>query len=374
LLHPPYQPSVLRTPAYPLFLALVYKLAGRHGLAVSLANALLDIVTCLMLFFVARRSLQQTWLAFFAAVIFLAPSSCYIGTRLSEPLTAFLIVGWVFTWFFWKESMGRWLVLGMIFGALLLCRPVFAILPLVVGVWGLSRWNRTEIRKTVAVAWLFVGCAFVWSPWILRNAVSFQRFIPLAEGSSGLALWIGTWSRHGEIWDLQRNEDGTFKRVIPARAFRSGEEEEILYDVFHKYTKIYGTTGGPEIAVPDKRFREIALQKIRDHPWRWFSLRLLGTVYMLRQKFFASNYRWGYFSTTADRLFSVLFALGTAVGSFFALRRPMWHPVLLIFFYTWAIHFPVGGEPRYLAPAYALAMLVSFLSLERLAASMRRAK
>ena len=31
-LHPPYQPSVLRAPTYPLFLALVYKLGAAIGL------------------------------------------------------------------------------------------------------------------------------------------------------------------------------------------------------------------------------------------------------------------------------------------------------------------------------------------------------
>src|SRR2546421_8218255 len=51
----PFVPEVIRTPAYPLFVATIYKVAGVRQLPVALAQTALFAVICLLVFAIARR-------------------------------------------------------------------------------------------------------------------------------------------------------------------------------------------------------------------------------------------------------------------------------------------------------------------------------
>src|SRR3954470_3322085 len=52
---PTFVPEVLRTPLYPLFVALLYRLFGVHQLPVALAQTVLFALTCVVVYAMARR-------------------------------------------------------------------------------------------------------------------------------------------------------------------------------------------------------------------------------------------------------------------------------------------------------------------------------
>jgi len=96
---PPYDPSLIRLPGYPLFLAGIYSVFG-HGdnTAVRIVQALVDTVTCGLIALVAflwepdekrKRRSSIAALALAAACPFTA---IYVTTILAETLTVFFAV------------------------------------------------------------------------------------------------------------------------------------------------------------------------------------------------------------------------------------------------------------------------------------------
>src|SRR5205807_6234726 len=95
---PPYQPTLIRVPGYPLFLAGIYALFG-HGNneAVRIVQALIDTATCVLVALIAynwtsdrRRRRTNACAAFLLAAV--CPfSTIYVATILTETVTMFLL-------------------------------------------------------------------------------------------------------------------------------------------------------------------------------------------------------------------------------------------------------------------------------------------
>src|SRR5215831_1497751 len=69
---PTFVPEVIRTPAYPFFVAVIYKLFGVHQTAVPIAQIALFAVICMMVFAIGRRVVPErvAWLAALATALF----------------------------------------------------------------------------------------------------------------------------------------------------------------------------------------------------------------------------------------------------------------------------------------------------------------
>lgn len=364
-LAPPYEPSVMRTPTYPLALAATYATFGRNAAAVIAMNIVFDVAAALLLFAVALRKLPSWWaIAFLGATVLFAPWSFFLGLRLSEPMAALLLAATL--WLCLKPpSPGRWLALGLCLGALLMCRPVFFLLPVAIALWAvtLGRSGLTG-RGGWVVAALFAGVLTVWTPWVARNAVSVDRFIPLSAAGSGLSLWLGTWYDGGVYWTIERRPGHPVKRTIPDRAFASEEERERVVPLHQRWMRLYFSNAGVKMVEPDRAFREIAIEKIRAQPLDWLNVRMRGTTRMLKQEFFGLRLTK---SKTPWSIATWVVSAFALIGAVITIWRRSWQPVTLIFLYTWLIHFPSHTEPRYLTPAYGAAMLLAALALYELA-------
>src|SRR5713101_8680620 len=147
---PPYEPTLIRLPGYPLFLAAVYKVFG-HGNngAVRIAQALIDTATCGLIALLAfywepdedrKRATAIAALALAAVCPFTA---IYSATVLTEVPTMFLAVAMCVTATVafrktfatedteqvgkhqgsLKPSLKWWLIAGLLGGAAVLIRP-----------------------------------------------------------------------------------------------------------------------------------------------------------------------------------------------------------------------------------------------------------
>src|SRR5689334_19523068 len=261
---PPYVPSIIRLPGYPLFLAGVYKIFG-HGnnTAVRVVQALIDTLTCVLIALVAfawavadERRHRAAVVAFALAAV--CPfTAIYLATVLTEVITNFLAVAMVLTvtWAFKSTELRRslvcWGVSGLIVGLAVLFRPDSGLFAAAVGVtivlW--FGWRRDFKRLVLSGACLSLVFCLVLVPWTIRNYRVFHLFQPLSPAHGempgefvprGYLLWLRTWLDDERyispvIWSL---DDRPIRITdFPERAFDSKEERDRVAALLDKYNK-----------------------------------------------------------------------------------------------------------------------------------------
>jgi hypothetical protein len=290
---PPYAPSLIRLPGYPLFLAGIYKLFG-HGnkTAVRVVQAVLDTLTCGLLALVAFEwAVDETRKHRAAIIAFALAAVCpftaiYVATLLTEVPTNFLAVAMVLAVTFafkatdhtddtdkiWrKRAWLWWSVSGLLAGLAVLFRPDSGLFAAAAGVTLVlakllqRRANPFKLR----VQQLFVsGAVFsllfclVLVPWTIRNYRVFHLFQPLAPAHGempgefvprGYLLWLRTWLDDERyiapvIWSL---DDRAIRITdFPERAFDSKEERDRVAALLDKYNK------GSDSSSPDDQSAE----------------------------------------------------------------------------------------------------------------------
>ena len=107
-------PSDVRVPGYPAFLALVYLTIGRSRSAVLLAQAALDLLTCLLVAWLASRLVEQPLRQRTGIVaLWLAATCPFVANYAAVPLTEVLAT------FFTAAALA-----AFVYGAAALDRPV----------------------------------------------------------------------------------------------------------------------------------------------------------------------------------------------------------------------------------------------------------
>ncbi len=184
-------PTASRVPGYPLFLALLYGLFGHHVWVVRLVQAILGSFTCLLIYALAKSVANRRvgLLAALAASFY--PLFLYMGGLLySETLALLLLVAalYLFTTIMKHKSWARALFAGILLAASVLTNPLGALLIpiLLVGLLMAQGW-RDGFRYGIVLS---LGALLVLTPWVVRNFVVFDRFIPLSS-LAGSNLWSG---------------------------------------------------------------------------------------------------------------------------------------------------------------------------------------
>jgi hypothetical protein len=296
----------MRVPGYPAFLVAIYFLVGRSARVVMVAQALVDLGTCVMAALIAarlapvsRRAIVGTaalWMAAlcpftadYTAVVLTETPATFITTAavlvfvylltepaLKVPLDAasdwsarrrpILFVGWFF-------------LLGIIVGVGTLVRPET---PLVLGAAGVTLcirwWRRANWPKLIlATCWMCVGLLLPLVPWAARNARAFGRveflgpryaqtygdFIP-----RGYFAWTQTWmTRFGEAylvtWTLGKQPIGI--EAVPNSAFDSEAERARVAELLARYNSDLKMT-----PLLDREFANLAAERTAREPLRTY--------------------------------------------------------------------------------------------------------
>ncbi|PYS22187.1 MAG: hypothetical protein DMF72_14595 [Acidobacteria bacterium] len=250
---PPYQPSLIRLPGYPVFLAGVYSIFGHtNNGAVRVVQALIDTATCgliaLLAFYWQPNEKRKVASAIGAlALAAVCPfTTIYAATILTEVLTNFLMVATfvAVTLAFrrsttedieeekkrnFKRALLWWMVAGLLGGLNVLFRPDSGLFVAAVGltlagtmIWSVIRRKRSAENdpkrrrrfalpahsKKLFASGLISGVLFsvafaaVLTPWTIRNWRVFHQFQPLAPAHGempgefvprGYNLWLRTW-------------------------------------------------------------------------------------------------------------------------------------------------------------------------------------
>jgi 4-amino-4-deoxy-L-arabinose transferase-like glycosyltransferase len=326
-------PSDARLPGYPAFLAAIFWLFGIGNFrAALLAQILFDLGACFIVADLARRTVS----ARAARIAFLLTAVCpflanYAAAALTETLEIFFTalaldcaaaaldrmngarLGWTGHTF--------WAATGASIAACILLRPDGGILLAAVGLYLAALVRKLLTSKDPAVKRkladvLFAGLIVALValaplvPWTIRNFRTFHHFQPLAPRYAndpdkfvprGFNRWAKTWiveyvSVEEIYWAVPGDKIDPLK--LPSRAIENAAQESATLAAIAAYNQSQDMT--PEL---DARFGEIAADRIRAHPLRYYvvlpALRVADMWLRPRTEILPPDVRWWEFNDDA---------------------------------------------------------------------------
>jgi 4-amino-4-deoxy-L-arabinose transferase-like glycosyltransferase len=192
------QKSAIMPPVFPLIVAVSYKIFGVHTTAsiyaVHAFDCLLSALACIPIFLMARRSFGErvAWWAAWGWAF--SPYGIYFAAAWAWSTHLLLLcLCWLLVLAQHMEQSPRlalWAGFGLLAGFAGLTEPsVLVVIPflLVLACWRLRRDGKRWFAPACVAGVMMVAAI---SPWMIRNALVFHRFIPMRD-SMGLELWMG---------------------------------------------------------------------------------------------------------------------------------------------------------------------------------------
>ena len=336
---PPYVPGVYRSPGYPAFLAVVYKVAGHSFRAVYITQAIIDAFTAVLIALVALlvSGTRAMFLTGFAYALYPYPA-VFCGELTQDILLVFSVTLALLLAIRARDG-GRvlqFLTLGIAVGAAAIVKP-FLVLFLLICAVVLASATYNRKRRVVGIALMTTAMAVTISPWMIRNYVIFHAFVPLSVGSTGENLFllldeikggeqatIGPFERHPEFWP-EKYRSADVNQYL--RDFPDGER---LIAIEHERTRL-------ALAELRPQWRGYLYLVIRHIPRNWLTLHAVG--------------RPGWMLAFAEALSFLVLFLG--IISMVILRRH-WKPLLPLYATVIGItlfYAPYTPEARYTLPA-----------------------
>lgn len=236
------------SPLYPyLFLPFVYRMTGADAFRTLLVQAVLDTLTVLLIYLLARRvyGVRAAAYAGLVAAAY-APFIIYQGQLLSESLLNLFIVAFflALVWADGVPGLVRAFVAGLLLGLAAATKPnclVFAPMALLLMVHR-SSWN---LRRFPPAALAFAAATVIaLLPFAWRNYRSVGEF-HLVRGNSGIMLYMGN----------SPAASGVYQQPADAAAMEIERRAE-----------------GLTLSERDHLYRDAALEYIRVNPARSLSL------------------------------------------------------------------------------------------------------
>lgn len=200
---PIFIPEVLRTPGYPVFVGVIYRLFGVNTLPVAIAQAFVFALIALIVYAIGTRVAgvgvageRAGMLAALMTALF-PPLPYYGALVLTEVWTTFMMACACVVCLraLQQDRLRDFIFAGVLFSLTTLVRPAFFLLPfgLAIGMPILVRSERSRRRRLGQWAALALAAAVTMVPWFTYNYVYLGRFTLSPAGGIGRGLWEGTW-------------------------------------------------------------------------------------------------------------------------------------------------------------------------------------
>ncbi len=253
------EPTAFRPPIYPLFLSGIYAVTFHSFAAVRVTQAVLDAVTVVFCYLIAKELFNKRVALIASLGTTIYPLLIFeTGEFYTETLSFFLQFGalWCLLLMLRSDRLFLPLLAGLLAGLTVLARPTATLWVPLILLWVLIPGM---LHKSVAkLVVLGVGLGIVFTPWIVRNSLVFNAFIPVSAGGQ-VGHWVcnNPFSDGGGVEPTPSTWEGS---DYPTRSW-------------------YGWDGLSEIESA-QRFVEAGRAWIRDHPVDYLLLipkRLLRT-------------------------------------------------------------------------------------------------
>lgn len=381
----PATPDQMRTPGYPLFLALIYLIFGFGDGPVLWTQALLYVAICLGVYALGRRFAGErvALLTAFATALY-APIPKYGGMVWSETLTTFLQLFGVLALVIAvsRASAGVYLGAGVLFGFLALTRPTFVFeAPVLAGALLVVHWRSARLASLGRQLGVFLlAWALVLTPWATFNYVRFGKATPTVARTFGKQLWYGYWVGQfptGVLLDLEAvvadiNAGKHTREEIPNLVRPLGSDLTLMRRFVEEYTWRNHFPDAPR--TPEEKIREGMLkdafylerahEHIRGDFWTYLRTQLLFVSF----KFWAGEIpvRLTLIGSLPRMLIYAVFLIqvGLVLLALIGGWRARANPLLFVFVvaplvYLYVFHLPFHVEPRYSIPVKPFLLLLA---------------
>lgn len=182
-------PTAWQAPVYPALVAAVFKVFGLFTASSAIVllglNSLFSALTCVPVFFIARRATGDRAARWAVWLWALFPYAIYLsaGRIWENALTTLLATALV--WFTIElaehSTPSRWASYGAVWGITALTNPSTCALLPAFGLWFAWRRHREGQRwlsHVIVGALVFVA---LLTPWEVRNVLTFHRLVPLRD-------------------------------------------------------------------------------------------------------------------------------------------------------------------------------------------------
>jgi hypothetical protein len=324
-------PTLVRLPGYPLFLALIFRLFGWGNFnAVLVVQIGFDLVSCWLIASFVRENVSSRAGTIALGIAALCPfTAAYSTMALTECLSVFAmsLALWASGQLLNAQAAGckdraalGWASVAMAMAMLL--RPDGVLVAVMVV--GAMVWYARKERRLLAGLKTAMLCgvlaALPLAPWAVRNWRTFHVIQPLAPRrvndpgeyvTYGFYRWMSTWSvdivsTGAVFWNL--GLDTIDIHDLPSRAFDSAAQRLQTAELLDEYNAKKMVT--PEL---DAKFAELARERVRHHPVRclvWVPMLRVADMFLRpRTETLDLKPDWWRFQSSGRELFELV-ALG----------------------------------------------------------------
>lgn len=393
----PASPSALRMPGYPAFLAGIHLLFGSiRPTTVFLIQTVVDLATCVLVGLMGTVLFgKRVGQAAFVLALLCPFTANYVSLLLTESLAIFttalaLLLGLIALARVGERlPVGYLLATGAAIGAGILIRPDGGILVPILASAFLTRARGAGLKRVIGATVIVCAASLaVLAPWTIRNAMTLGQFepltprVPVGKGERppmGFNRWVTTW-----ILDYVSDQDVYWKAFshepidpgrLPRRAFGSRGDPARTLALITEFNE----TGIVDEAL-DRKFDELARERIRTRPWRHYVLIPLGRMADMwlrpRTQMLPLESRWWEFRNVKNSWISIgyaginlVFVALAACGALSHIRRREVCILIGFVFLRTALVATVGNpaspEDRYTLECYPAVLVLAAAGLLR---------
>ncbi|GAK51903.1 hypothetical protein U14_03149 [Candidatus Moduliflexus flocculans] len=170
--HPPFFPSAIRTPIYPVFIAFFYTVFERDVLIIAFVQIFIDTLTAVLIYIWGRRLFSESAARLGGLIYSLSvEQAVHAVFILTESLfTLFFLWAIIAVSCYREHCRLRWLVSGgILIGIAILIRPIALFFPLIglLFIWMASPNMRWQFMRHGIIFLLIIAGIVV--PWVIRN-------------------------------------------------------------------------------------------------------------------------------------------------------------------------------------------------------------
>jgi 4-amino-4-deoxy-L-arabinose transferase-like glycosyltransferase len=386
----PFVPEAIRQPGYPLFVAMVYRIAGESQTAVVIAQILVFAMIPLLVFNLARR-VVSTNAALGAALLtaLYSPLPYFAALVLTELFTTFVVTATMLC--AWQAMTTRrplwWVIAGVMFGFSPLSRPVYILLgPFTAGLALLFYCRRHNWLPQFG-GWILTGAFMLLtlSPFLLYN---YRHFGIIDISPVGLgrpvfeASWQGVWP--GRVQDMLTDtadspltEDQVNTAVQKIAADQRLSPDPML-EYIHQWRRIHAiwdTPTDPQVRfkariIAQEEYMRTGMENIRRDLAGYLKRRIVRgqpvlwiTEIPIRQSDINSYPSWVIRAVWLPQALLVILAL---IGAVALTRQRRWDALVILFgplVYTSAVHFLLLTESRQSLPVKPLVIVLAVVGV-----------